>query len=147
MKFCEAEQALKDGKKIKLSTWTNAFWYIDPETDELMNHFEEGEEVPTHELFPRDMLWVMKDNWEIVGEGESQASSQKEALAAGDDKKISKAEYDCAVKEVIAQEVKDPNLQGMGKLLIPMVGMIFAKKISAALFDGESVDKEGSDHE
>lgn len=136
MKFREVEQALKDGKKVKLSNWKNAFWYLDQKTGELMNHFEEGEEVPTDKLFPRDMLWVAKDNWEIVDE------SQKEATATGNDKKISKAEYDRAVNEVIAQEAKDPNLQGMGKLLIPMVGMIFAKKIAAVLFDGERENKE-----
>ena len=34
-----------------------------------MNHFEDAEsnqDVPTAALFPRDLVWVMKDNWEIV---------------------------------------------------------------------------------
>lgn len=34
-----------------------------------MNHFEDAEsnqDVPTAALFPRDLVWVMKDNWEVV---------------------------------------------------------------------------------
>lgn len=53
------------------------------------------------------------------------------------EKKITKAEYDKAV-----MEVNDPNLSGAGKFLIPMVGMIFAKKISSALFGSEDENKE-----
>lgn len=45
MKFCEVEQALKDGKKVKLISWKNAYWYQN-EQGELINHFEEGEELP-----------------------------------------------------------------------------------------------------
>lgn len=58
------------------------------------------------------------------------------------EKKITKAEYDKAVMEVMKHEINDPNLEGMGKLLIPMVGMIFAKKISAVLFGGDVENKE-----
>nr|DAP09268.1 MAG TPA: hypothetical protein [Caudoviricetes sp.] len=59
-----------------------------------------------------------------------------------DEKKITKAEYDKAVMEVMKREINDPNLEGMGKLLIPMVGMIFAKKIAAVLFGGDVENKE-----
>ena len=58
------------------------------------------------------------------------------------EKKITKAEYDKAVMEVMTKEVNDPNLIGAGKFLIPMVGMIFAKKISSALFGSEDENKE-----
>lgn len=35
-----------------------------------MNHFEEdgSTDVPTSALFPRDILWVMGNDWEVVGE-------------------------------------------------------------------------------
>lgn len=66
MKFAECEAALKEGKKIKLSMWKNAYWYM--KDGVIMNHFEEGQEVPTILLFPRDLLMVMDDRWEIVDE-------------------------------------------------------------------------------
>lgn len=59
-----------------------------------------------------------------------------------DEKKITKAEYDKAVMEVMKCEINDPNLEGLGKLLIPMVGMIFAKKIAAVLFGSDEENKE-----
>lgn len=67
MKFCEVEPALKAGKKIKLSMWKKAYWYMD-EDGMLMHHFEKGGEVPTALMFPRDLLMVMSDKWEIVDE-------------------------------------------------------------------------------
>lgn len=69
MKFSEAEKALKAGKKIKLPKWEKAYWYMNQD-DELINHFEEGKELPTIALFPRDMIWVTRDDWEIVHEDE-----------------------------------------------------------------------------
>ena len=56
------------------------------------------------------------------------------------DKKItiSRSEYKEAVAKVITNEVNDPKLEGMGKLLIPMVGMIFAEKIGNLLFQDET---------
>lgn len=69
MKFCDVQDALMAGKKVKLSNWKNAYWYYDQEQKEIMNHFEDAEsnqDVPTAALFPRDLVWVMKDNWEIV---------------------------------------------------------------------------------
>lgn len=44
--------------------------------------------------------------------------------------------------EVMKREINDPNLEGLGKLLIPMVGMIFAKKIAAVLFGSDEENKE-----
>lgn len=69
MKFCDVQDALMAGKKVKLSNWKNAYWYYDQEREEIMNHFEDAEsnqDVPTAALFPRDLVWVMKDNWEVV---------------------------------------------------------------------------------
>ena len=70
MKFNEVEKSLKEGKKIKLASWKNAYWYYDQENGVIMNHFEEDDstDVPTSALFPRDILWVMGNDWEVVGE-------------------------------------------------------------------------------
>lgn len=70
MKFNEVEKSLKEGKKIKLASWKNAYWYYDQENGVIMNHFEEdgSPDVPTSALFPRDILWVMGNDWEVVGE-------------------------------------------------------------------------------
>ena len=70
MKFNEVEKSLKEGKKIKLANWKNAYWYYDQENGVIMNHFEEdgSPDVPTSALFPRDLIWVMGNDWEVVGE-------------------------------------------------------------------------------
>lgn len=54
MKFNEVEKSLKEGKKIKLASWKNAYWYYDQENGVIMNHFEEdgSTDVPTSALFP-----------------------------------------------------------------------------------------------
>ena len=140
MKWNECEAALNEGKKIKLASWKNAYWYKN-EDGELINHFEEGQELPTNALFPRDLMMVVSDKWEIVDESEPDmgCSPCPETVKA---KTITKAEYDMAVKEVMKNEITNPELEGMGKVLIPMVGMIFAKKIAAVLFGDEAEDKE-----
>lgn len=69
MKFCDVQDALVAGKKVKLSNWKNAYWYYNQERKEIMNHFEDAEsnqDVPAAALFPRDLIWIMKDNWEVV---------------------------------------------------------------------------------
>jgi hypothetical protein len=66
MKYAEVEPALQAGKKIKLSPWKNAYWYM--KDGVLVNHDEEGFECPTKELFPHDFMWVMSEKWEVVGE-------------------------------------------------------------------------------
>lgn len=70
MKFNEVEKSLKEGKKIKLASWKNAYWYYDQENGVIMNHFEEdgSPDVPTSALSPRDLIWVMGNDWEVVGE-------------------------------------------------------------------------------
>lgn len=49
-----------------------------------------------------------------------------------EEKKISKVEFDEAVKQV-----NDPDIEGMGKLLIPMTGVLFATKVKEILFGKE----------
>lgn len=70
MKFNEVEKSLKEGKKIKLKSWKNAYWHYDKEKDTIMNHFEEdgSPEVPIAELFPHFLIWMTRDTWEVVGE-------------------------------------------------------------------------------
>ena len=75
MKFCEVENALKEGKKSKLSYWDKAYWYQNKD-GMLMNHFEDGEEVPTLALFPCDCFMVMCDKWEVIEE-ENAADDQQ----------------------------------------------------------------------
>lgn len=70
MKFNEAEKAMRAGKKVKLPKWENAYWYM--KDGEIINHFEEGQEVPSAMLFPRDLMWVLREDWEIVQEAESE---------------------------------------------------------------------------
>lgn len=67
MTFAAVEKALHEGKKIKLPKWKNAYWYM--KDGVLMNHFEDApveKDVPTTRLFPRDLLWVLRDDWEIL---------------------------------------------------------------------------------
>lgn len=54
-----------------------------------------------------------------------------------EEKKISKIEFDEAVKQAIHEQVNDPNIEGMGKLFIPMTGMLFATKVKEILFGKE----------
>lgn len=69
MKFSEAEKALKAGKKIKLPSWKKAYWYKN-QNGELINHFENGEELPTAMLLPTAIIWAGVGDWEIVQEDE-----------------------------------------------------------------------------
>lgn len=70
MKFNEVEKSLMEGKKVKLASWKNAYWHYDKEKDTIMNHFEEdgSSEVPIAALFPHFLIWMSRDNWEVVGE-------------------------------------------------------------------------------
>lgn len=70
MKFNEVEKSLKEGKKVKLASWKNAYWHYDKEKDTIMNHFEEdgSPEVPIAALFPHFLIWMTRDTWEVVGE-------------------------------------------------------------------------------
>lgn len=50
---------------------------------------------------------------------------------------ITPEQYHQAVIQTMEEEAASPATQGMGKLLIPMVGAIFAKKIEEKLFNKE----------
>lgn len=80
MKWNECEAALNEGKKIKLASWKNAYWYKN-EDGELINHFEEGQELPTNVLFPRDLLMVMSDKWEIVDDVETKSEPNTDCFS------------------------------------------------------------------
>lgn len=51
-------------------------------------------------------------------------------------------EFDAAVKQVINDQVSDPKLDGMGKLLIPLTGTIFASDVRKILFGITEENKE-----
>lgn len=67
MKFNEVEKSLKEGKKIKLKSWKNAYWYYDQENGVIMNHFEEdgSPDVPTSALFPPPVTF--SGSWVTIG--------------------------------------------------------------------------------
>lgn len=55
-----------------------------------------------------------------------------------EEKKITREEFDQAVKATISEMVKDPELEGIGKLLIPMTGAAFASEVKEKLFGKEN---------
>lgn len=50
---------------------------------------------------------------------------------------ITAEQYHHTVMQVMAEEAASPATEGMGKILIPMVGAIFAKKVEEKLFNKE----------
>ena len=57
-------------------------------------------------------------------------------------KMVTAEEFDAAVQQVIHNQVSDPKLEGLGKLLIPMTGAIFAKEVKESLFGKTEENKE-----
>ena len=57
-------------------------------------------------------------------------------------KMVTAEEFDAAVKQVIHEQVNDPKLDGMGKLLIPLTGTIFASDVRKILFGTTEENKE-----
>lgn len=57
-------------------------------------------------------------------------------------KMVTAEEFDAAVQQVIHNQVSDPKLEGLGKLLIPMTGAIFAKEVKKILFGKTEENKE-----
>lgn len=57
-------------------------------------------------------------------------------------KMVTAEEFDAAVKQVIHDQVSNPKLDGMGKLLIPLTGAIFAKDVKKILFRETEENKE-----
>lgn len=60
-----------------------------------------------------------------------------------EEKEITTAEFDDVVQAVTKETMSDPNLEGMSKLIVPLVGTIFASKMRKILFDENKNDKEG----
>lgn len=87
MTFAAVEPALHEGKKIRLVGWKNAYWYM--KDCVLMNHFEDTpseKDVPTNRLFPRDLVWIMAGEWEVVEDDQqtpNPAASVNEVPAPG----------------------------------------------------------------
>lgn len=77
MTFSEVSPALEQGKKIRLAAWKNAYWY--KQGNQIMNHFEEGKEVPAKTLYPRDLIWVLTGDWEVVPD-DQQTPDPKDGL-------------------------------------------------------------------
>lgn len=66
MQFYEVEPALREGKKIKLDTWENAYWYHNQD-GKLINHDENGYERPIKQLHPIVLtVWLTADSWQVV---------------------------------------------------------------------------------
>lgn len=55
---------------------------------------------------------------------------------------VTAEEFDAAVKQVIHDQVSDPKLNGMGKLLIPLTGTIFTSNVRKILFGTTEENKE-----
>ncbi len=73
MTFAAVEKkALREGKKIKLPKWKNAYWYM--KDGVLMSHALRTlllrRMFPPPACFPHDLLWVLRDDWEIVEDDE-----------------------------------------------------------------------------
>ena len=62
-----------------------------------------------------------------------------------EEKRISKAEFEAAVEQVMGDIIENPELDdgGMAKLIIPLIGMTFASQMKEILF---SEDKERVSH-
>ena len=58
-----------------------------------------------------------------------------------EEKRISREEFDIAVKKVIEEMMKDEELEGMAKLMIPLIVSMFSSKVISILFK-ESEDAE-----
>lgn len=55
-----------------------------------------------------------------------------------EERKIAKAEFEAAEKKVMEDLIKDPNIEGMAKVLIPMTGRIFSDEMKKILFPEET---------
>ena len=66
MLFYEVEPALREGKKIKLDKWENAYWYRNQD-GKLINRDENGHECSTKQLHPIVLaVWLTADTWQVV---------------------------------------------------------------------------------
>lgn len=73
--------------------------------------------------------------------GEFYDFTEKKTAEATGEKLIDRAELRKAVKEVMCKQMNEPELEGMAKLLVPMIGTTFACEIEEILFGKK--DQEG----
>lgn len=57
-------------------------------------------------------------------------------------KMVTVEEFDAAVKQVVNNQVSDPEIKGMAKLLFLATGMIFAHDLKEILFGETEENKE-----
>lgn len=69
MIFKDALALMKNGAKVKLSTW-GGYWYWDPEKETIMIHTKDGEELDIRETQRVDytMLNVASEGWMLADE-------------------------------------------------------------------------------
>lgn len=58
MRFTEALQLMKEGKKVKLPTW-GGYWYWDPEKETIIMHLKDGSEMDIRET--QDVAYTMSN--------------------------------------------------------------------------------------
>ena len=51
-----------------------------------------------------------------------------------EEKRINREEFQAAVHAAVENIMNDPKIEGMGKILVPMVGMTFAGQMEEILF-------------
>lgn len=69
MWFNEVNNALKEGKKIKLKKWKNAYWYL-KDGEQLINHDENGKENSVEEILIVAAIWAASGDWEVIEDEE-----------------------------------------------------------------------------
>ena len=55
-----------------------------------------------------------------------------------DERRITEAEFDAAVKQVMEELISNPKIEGMAKLMIPMTGHMFTDDMKKILFPKEN---------
>lgn len=59
-----------------------------------------------------------------------------------EERTITKAEFEAAEKRVMEDQIKNPDIDGMGKLVIPLTGRIFSDSMKKILFPEETENEE-----
>lgn len=75
MKFSEAFELMKQGKKVKLPSWAG-YWYWSNEKQTIIIHTKEGEELDIRETQTPDYTFsnIASENWEIFHKGKAMIS-------------------------------------------------------------------------
>ncbi len=69
MKFSEALEQMKQGKKVKLPSW-GGFWSFEPETESIFMHTKEGNviEIRATNRLLYTIENILSDEWEVADE-------------------------------------------------------------------------------